>query len=120
MGWWIGTRQCALLTEGPGRDLAGWAQHGPAPRTALLLGSVAASAVDLVHGIPLGWAVTGAQADGRDVLIEILSTTMTLVSDTRAAVMIIGDKKLYNRRALEAPRAEFTDKLAKLIVLRRV
>jgi len=38
-------------------------------------------------------ALTGAEADERDVLIEILSTTTTLVSNTRASVTIIGDKK---------------------------
>ncbi len=32
---------------------------------------------------------------GRHRLIEILSTTTTLVSNTRASVTIIGDKKLF-------------------------
>ena len=36
----------------------------------LLLGSAAASAVHLVHGLPLGWALTGANADERDVLMR--------------------------------------------------
>ena len=74
----------------------------------------------LVHGLPLGWALTGANADERDVLIEILSTTTTLVSNTRASVTIVGDNETICGRAFEAPRAGFTDKLAKFIVLRRV
>ena len=61
--------------------------------------------------------MTGAEADERDVLIEILSTTTTLVSSTRASVTIIGDKETICGRAFEAPRPGFTNKLAKLIVL---
>ena len=86
--------KCARSTEG---QTLGSGRLGPVRllRLALplLLGSAAASAVHLVHGLPLGWALTGANADERDVLIEILSTTTTLVSNTRASVTIIGDKK---------------------------
>ena len=86
--------ECARSTEG---QTLGSGRLGPVRllRLALplLLGSAAASAVHLVHGLPLGWALTGAKADERDVLIEILSTTTTLVSNTRESVTIIGDKK---------------------------
>ena len=58
-----------------------------------------------MHGLPLGWALTGAKADERDVLIEILTTTPTLVSNTRASATIIGDKNYYGR-AFEATLAE--------------
>ena len=64
--------------------------------------------------------MTGANADERDVLIAILSTTTTLVSNTRASVTIVGDNETICGRAFEAPRAGFTDKLAKFIVLRWV
>ena len=57
----------------------------------LFLGSAAASAVHRAR-TAAGWAITGAKADERDVLIEILSTTSTLVSNTRASATIIGDK----------------------------
>ena len=58
-----------------------------------------------MHGLPLGWALTGAKADERDVLIEILSTTSTLVSNTRESATIIGDKNYYGR-AFEATLAD--------------
>ena len=49
--------------------------------------------------------MTGAKADERDVLIEILSTTSTLVSNTRESATIIGDKNYYGR-AFEATLAD--------------
>ena len=58
-----------------------------------------------VHGLPLGWALTGAKADERDVLIEILSTTSTPVSNTKESATIIGDKN-YHGRAFEATLAD--------------
>ena len=58
-----------------------------------------------VHGLPLGRPLTGAKADERDVLIEILTTTPTLVSNTRASATIIGDKNYYGH-AFEATLAE--------------
>ena len=52
-----------------------------------------------------GVGVTENEADERDVLIEIVATTPTLVSNTRASATIIGDKNYYGN-AFEATLAE--------------
>ena len=73
-----------------------------------------------MHGLPLGWALTGGtKLTNETYLIESLHHN-NLVFNTKASVTILGDMKPIYPRAFEAPGAGFTDKLAKLIVLRRV
>src|SRR6516165_10716679 len=50
-----------------------------------------------LHGLPLGWALTGAKADEREVLLDILTATPALTSRTWSKVTIIGDKNYYGR-----------------------
>src|SRR3954464_5539052 len=76
-------------------DLAGWAQYGYCASHSRYFWGLRLHLLCTVHGLPLGWALTGAKADERDVLIEILSTTSTLVSNTRKSATIIGDKNYY-------------------------
>ena len=98
--------ECARSTETVKRsDLAGWAQYGYCASHSRYFWGLRLHLLCTVHGLPLGWALTGAKADERDVLIEILSTTSTLVSNTRASATIIGDKNYYGR-AFEATLAE--------------
>jgi hypothetical protein len=85
--------ECARSTETVKRsDLAGWAQYGYCASHSRYFWGLRLHLLCTVHGLPLGWALTGAKADERDVLIEILSTTSTLVSNTRESATIIGDK----------------------------
>ena len=98
--------ECARSTETVKRsDLAGWAQYGYCASHSRYFWGLRLHLLCTVHGLPLGWALTGAKADERDVLIEILSTTSTLVSNTRESATIIGDKNYYGH-AFEATLAE--------------
>jgi len=98
--------ECARSTETVKRsDLAGWAQYGYCASHSRYFWGLRLHLLCTVHGLPLGWALTGAKADERDVLIEILSTTSTLVSNTRKSATIIGDKNYYGR-AFEATLAD--------------
>ena len=98
--------ECARSTETVKRsDLAGWAQYGYCASHSRYFWGLRLHLLCTVHGLPLGWALTGAKADERDVLIEILSTTSTLVSNTRESATIIGDKNYYGR-AFEATLAD--------------
>ena len=71
--------ECARSTETVKRsDLAGWAQYGYCASHSRYFWGLRLHLLCTVHGLPLGWALTGAKADERDVLIEILTTTPTL------------------------------------------
>ena len=98
--------ECARSTETVKRsDLAGWAQYGYCASHSRYFWGLRLHLLCTVHGLPLGWALTGAKADERDVSIEILSTTSTPVSNTRESATIIGDKNYYGR-AFEATLAD--------------
>ena len=49
-----------------------------------------------LHGLPIGFALTGAKADERTVLLDILDTDRTLTADRRNQV-VIADKNYYGR-----------------------
>jgi len=61
--------------------------------------------VTTVHGVPVGFALTGAKADERTVLLEILAGTPGLTGPERTRQVLIGDKNYYGR-AFEAELAE--------------
>ena len=97
---------CAQSRETVKRSqLAGSASYGYCASHSRYFWGLRLHLLCTVHGLPLGWALTGAKADERDVLIEILSTTSTLVSNTRKSATIIGDKNYYGR-AFEATLAD--------------
>ena len=73
---------CPLDRDGQRSDLAGWAQYGYCASHSRYFWGLRLHLLCTVHGLPLGWALTGAKADERDVLTEILTTTPTLVSNT--------------------------------------
>ena len=56
-----------------------------------------------LHGLPVGWALTGAKADERQVLEAILATTPGLSRSRRQVV--IADKAYYGRMFEAEPRA---------------
>ena len=49
-----------------------------------------------LHGLPVGFALTGAKADERQVLLDILAADPALTAG-RAGQVIIGDKNYYGR-----------------------
>jgi hypothetical protein len=53
-----------------------------------------------LHGLPVGWALTGAKADERDTLTDILAT-LPLVPAGAGRQLLIADKNYYGR-AFEA------------------
>ena len=58
-------------------DLAGWAEYGYCASHSRYFWGLRLHLVCTLHGLPVGWALTGAKADERDVLTEILATTPT-------------------------------------------
>ncbi len=49
-----------------------------------------------LHGLPIGFALTGAKADERQVLLDLLHADRTL-ADSRPGQVLIGDKNYYGR-----------------------
>ena len=79
-------------------DLAGWAQYGYCASHSRYFWGLRLHLVCTVHGLPVGWALTGAKADERHALHDILTTT-THVSGILATGprTIIADKNYYGR-----------------------
>ncbi len=50
-----------------------------------------------LHGLPVGFAVTGATADERQTLLAILDTDPTLTGADRSGQTLIADKSYYGR-----------------------
>jgi hypothetical protein len=80
-------------------DLAGWAEYGYCASHSRFFWGLRLHLVCTVHGLPIGWALTGAKADERHTLTDILTGTPTLAA--RAGQILIGDKNYYGR-AFEA------------------
>jgi hypothetical protein len=50
-----------------------------------------------LHGLPVGFALTGAKADERHTLLAILDTDPTLTGPGRDGQILIADKNYYGR-----------------------
>jgi hypothetical protein len=85
-------------------DLAGWAEYGYCASHSRFFWGLRLHLVATVHGLPIGWALTGAKADEREVLLHTISTTPTLAARTRRQITI-GDKNYFGR-AFEADLAK--------------
>lgn len=79
-------------------DLAGWAEYGYCASHSRFFWGLRLHLVCTVHGLPVGWALTGAKADERHTLHDILTRTAQL-SELLAASphTIIADKNYYGR-----------------------
>jgi len=80
-------------------DLAGWAEYGYCASHSRFFWGLRLHLVCTLHGLPVGWALTGAKADEREVLEAILASTPALTRPGRQVV--IADKAYYGR-AFEA------------------
>jgi hypothetical protein len=81
-------------------DLAGWAEYGYCASHSRFFWGLRLHLVTTVHGLPLGWALTGAKADERQVLSAILAQTPALahgLATNPARQIVIGDKNYYGR-----------------------
>src|SRR5258707_6883876 len=94
-GWSIPPRWNAA---GPGEtarrsDLAGWAEYGYCASHSRYFWGLRLHLLCTLHGLPVGFALTGAKADERQVLLGILADPALTAG--RAGQIIIGDKNYY-------------------------
>jgi len=82
-------------------DLAGWAEYGYCASHSRYFWGLRLHLVATLHGLPLGWALTGAKADERVVCWDLLTSTPALRVDPDGHQTLIADKG-YNGAAFEA------------------
>jgi hypothetical protein len=98
--------ECARSRETVKRsDLAGWAEYGYCASHSRFFWGLRLHLVCTLHGLPVGWALTGAKADEREVLSDIIANTPALARLEHAGLTWIGDKNYYGK-AFEAEVAE--------------
>jgi Transposase DDE domain len=79
-------------------DLAGWAEYGYCASHSRFFWGLRLHLVCTLHGLPIGWALTGAKADERHTLCDILTDTGSLVATASSSTTtIIADKNYYGR-----------------------
>jgi len=87
--------ECARSRETVKRsDLAGWAEYGYCASHSRYFWGLRLHLVCTLHGLPLGWALTGAKADEREVA-TLLLTQVPALRDR--PLTVIGDKNYYGR-----------------------
>ena len=77
--------------------LAGWAQYGYCASHSRYFWGLRLHLVCTLQGLPIGFALAGAKADERQVLLGILAADPTLVA-TRPGQTLIADKHYYGRQ----------------------
>ncbi len=71
--------ECARSREAVRRsDLVGWAEYGYCASHFRYFWGLRLHMLATLHGLPVGFALTGAKADERTVLLDILHTDSTL------------------------------------------
>jgi hypothetical protein len=105
--------ECARSREAVRRsELAGWAEYGYCASHSRYFWGLRLHLIATLHGLPVGFAVSGATADERQVLLDLLGTDPGLVPSHPGQILIT-DKHYYGRRF----EAELAD--AGLTLLRR-
>ena len=88
--------ECARSRETVKRsDLAGFAEYGYCASHSRFFWGLRLHLVATLHGLPVGFALTGAKADEREVLRQIL--TDPAVAVLCAGQVVIGDKNYFGR-----------------------
>jgi hypothetical protein len=86
--------ECARSRETVKRsELAGWAEYGYCASHSRFFWGLRLHLLCTVHGLPVGFALTGAKADERSALLDILHADPTLTS--RGRQLLIGDKNYF-------------------------
>jgi hypothetical protein len=86
--------QCARSRETVKRsDLAGFAEYGYCASHSRYFWGLRLHLLATLHGLPVGFALTGAKADERQVLLAILSTDPDLAG--RVNQVLIADKNYF-------------------------
>ena len=87
--------ECGRSKEAVRRSaLAGWAEYGYCASHSRYFWGLRLHLICTLHGLPVGFALTGAKADERQVLLGILDTDPALLADRRGQTLI-GDKNYY-------------------------
>ncbi|WP_406259678.1 IS982 family transposase [Actinacidiphila glaucinigra] len=77
-------------------DLAGWAQYGYCASHSRFFWGLRLHLICTLQGLPVAFALTGAKADERDTLLDLLAAEPDLLQD-RTGQTLIGDKNYYGR-----------------------
>ena len=77
-------------------DLAGWAEYGYCASHSRFFWGLRLHLLCTLHGLPVGFALTGAKADERQTLLGILDADPDLTTG-RAGQIVIADKNYYGR-----------------------
>ena len=90
--------ECARSRETVKRsDLAGWAEYGYCASHSRFFWGLRLHLVCTLHGLPIGWALTGAKADERAVLEDILARSPAIRALQGGKQILIGDKNYFGR-----------------------
>jgi hypothetical protein len=77
-------------------DLAGWAEYGYCASHSRYFWGLRLHLLCTLHGLPVGFALTGAKADERQTLLGILAADPDL-STGRTGQIVIADKNYFGR-----------------------
>jgi Transposase DDE domain len=89
--------ECGRSRETTKRSaLAGWAQYGYCASHSRYFWGLRLHLVCTLHGLPVVFALTGAKADERQVLLDLLSVEPELVA-ARPGQTLLADKHYYGR-----------------------
>lgn len=90
--------ECARSRETVRRsDLAGWAEYGYCASHSRYFWGLRLHLLCTLHGLPVGFALTGAKADERETLLDILDADPELTGRP-ARQTLIGDKNYFGRQ----------------------
>ena len=90
--------ECTRSREAAHRsDLAGWAEYGYCASHSRYFWGLRLHLLCTLHGLPIGFALSGAKADEREVLLGILDADPTLTAG-RSAQTVIADRHYYGRQ----------------------
>ena len=85
-------------------DLAGWAEYGYCASHSRFFWGLRLHLVCTLQGLPIAFALTGAKADERETLLDLLAAEPDLIT-RRPGQALIGDKNYFGR-AFEYQLAE--------------
>jgi Transposase DDE domain len=88
--------ECARSRETVKRsELAGWAEYGYCASHSRYFWGLRLHLVTTLHGLPIAYALTGAKADERTVLTDLIQTEPALTA--AGSRTVIADKNYYGR-----------------------
>jgi hypothetical protein len=88
--------ECARSRETVKRsDLAGFAEYGYCASHSRFFWGLRLHLISTLHGLPVGFALTGAKADEREVLEQLL--TDPSIATLTVGQVVIGDKNYFGR-----------------------